>query len=345
MFHVLIDTCVWLDLAENPKHTPLLTVMEDMIKDGLLRLIVPRVIVDEFRKNRGRVEKSSVRSLASHFQAVKEAVNKSGGDRRRTKLVLSHLDDVNHRIPIVGGAAIATLDRVEKILTSSMIIDASDAIKARAADRALTGKAPCHHENKNSIADALIFETYVECVQRPNSAGQRYVFVSHNKNDFSRENGNQKLPHADLESTFSRIKSLYFINLAECLRRIEPSMVSEVMLAESWTMEPRGLSELLETEDLLFHQVWYNRHWNLRIAIQEGKVKIVDKETYPRKPGARETVQRDIWEGALQAARNAEKRYGKENLGPWDDFEWGMINGKLSAIRWMLGDEWDMLDT
>ncbi|MNR32650.1 hypothetical protein D3C85_1502550 [compost metagenome] len=29
----------------------------------------------------------------------------------------------------------------------------------------------------------------------------------------------------------------------------------------------------------------------------------------------------------------------------WSHFEWGTINGKLSAIRWMLGDEWDNLDT
>jgi len=46
----------------------------------------------------------------------------------------------------------------------------------------------------------------------------------------------------------------------------------------------------------------------------------------------------------IAAMKRAEKEYPEE-LGPWDDFEWGMLNGKLSAIRWMLGDEWDMLDT
>jgi len=39
------------------------------------------------------------------------------------------------------------------------------------------------------------------------------------------------------------------------------------------------------------------------------------------------------------------KRYGDDQVGPWDDFEWGMVHGKLSTLRWVLGDEWDFLDT
>lgn len=49
--------------------------------------------------------------------------------------------------------------------------------------------------------------------------------------------------------------------------------------------------------------------------------------------------------GALKAAARVEKKYGKENLGPYSKFDWGMINGRLSALRWVMGDEWDMLDT
>ncbi len=71
----------------------------------------------------------------------------------------------------------------------------------------------------------------------------------------------------------------------------------------------------------------------------------MEKETFPVRDHSTQPIQRGVWDLALRAAAKKEKQYGIENLGPWDDFEWGMLNGKLSALRWVLGDEWDMLDT
>ena len=344
MFRVLIDTCVWLDLAKDPRQLPLLAVVEEMVKDGVLTLIVPYLVLEEFRRNRKRIAKESVKSLSAHFRLVKEAVGKIGGDKKKMRIVLSHLDDVDHKIPIIGGAAVETLNRIEKLLTSSTIIQPCETITLRSAQRAVEKKAPFHHD-KNAMADAILIETYAECVRDQQAAGIRFAFVTHNKNDFSIENGNQKLPHPDFTGYFSRIKSLYFINLPEALRRIEPSLVTDIMLEHSWTQEPRGLTEILEAEDFLFNQVWYNRHLNMLSEIESGAIKVVEKETYPRPAHGPETIQKDVLKGAIKAARYVENRYGKNNLGPWDDFDWGMVNGKLSALRWILGDEWDMLDT
>ncbi|MBU1259846.1 MAG: hypothetical protein KKE31_00625 [Planctomycetes bacterium] len=78
-----------------------------------------------------------------------------------------------------------------------------------------------------------------------------------------------------------------------------------------------------------FDKVWYNRHQELAYNVENGI----------------ETVNPEIWKQAKKAAEKIEAKYPPEELGPYDDFEWGMINGKLSALRWVLGDEWDFLDT
>jgi hypothetical protein len=115
---------------------------------------------------------------------------------------------------------------------------------------------------------------------------------------------------------------------------------------EAGTGKRRSRKALFAAEEFLNTQVWYNRHQNLHISIEAGDCTIVDEEPeYPLPAGAKQTIDPEIWKSAKKAARKAEKRYGIENLGPWSDFEWGMINGKLSAIRWALGEEWDWLDT
>jgi hypothetical protein len=87
--------------------------------------------------------------------------------------------------------------------------------------------------------------------------------------------------------------------------------------------------EILEALEELFDKIWYNRHKGLMYDVENGRAKI-DPE---------------ILVLAKRAAKRVEKKWGKKNLDPWDDFEWGMLNGKMSALRWVLGDEWDFLDT
>jgi hypothetical protein len=50
-------------------------------------------------------------------------------------------------------------------------------------------------------------------------------------------------------------------------------------------------------------------------------------------------------EEADAAADAVGRELGHDKLGPYSDFEWGYLNGQLSAIRWVLGSDWGRLDT
>jgi hypothetical protein len=343
MFNVLIDTSVWLDLAADPRQRGLLETLDAFISLGHIQLIVPRVVVDEFKKNRDRVAKSSAKGITSQVQQVKAAVRLLELNGRRKKSLLEGLDDVKHKVPLVGGAAEQALHHIESGLRKADVIETSDAVKIKAAERALHRKAPCHHENKNAIADAMLIEAYAEAL-RNGQKGERFAFVTHNKHDFSALD--QRKPHDDIAPLFSKIKSLYFVNLSELFARIDPSAYNESRWEQSWQQEPRTLTELQSAEDYLHTAVWFNRHMVTRERIEEGAIKVVPRDEWERQGGKNTHYITDtIWEGALRAADRAIARYGEDRLGPWDDFEWGMVNGKLSAVRWVLGDDWDMLDT
>lgn len=340
MFKILIDTCVWLDLAKDYRQKVILSALEELIQQGDIGLILPRTIVEEFTRNKARIIEESSRSLSSALKRAKEAME-TLGDPQQRDIVLTQLNNVDQRLPSMGEAAVDTVERIEKIFSSTPIVEITDPVKLRAAQRAIENRAPFHRP-RNGINDAILIEVYTEAIKEK---GNRFAFISHNIKDFSHPHDNKKLPHPDIAVCFSRIKSLYFITLRDALQRISPEQFTDLMFELEWIEEPRRVSEIVEAIDELFHKVWYNRHQVAREKIDEGITKIVEKETFPIKDHRTRPVQRDVWGKALIAAAKVEKKFGLENLGPWDDFEWGMINGKLSALRWVLGDEWDMLDT
>ena len=62
MFRILIDTSVWLDLAKDPKSVPLLEVLEPLIKSREASLIVPKIVIDEFQRNKLELQKPEPRA-------------------------------------------------------------------------------------------------------------------------------------------------------------------------------------------------------------------------------------------------------------------------------------------
>ncbi|MFI6887975.1 hypothetical protein [Streptosporangium canum] len=99
---------------------------------------------------------------------------------------------------------------------------------------------------------------------------------------------------------------------------------------EFFQEEPRTLVEILEAEREYFDKIWY-----VRSLIRQ------EKEAH----GEADSVPEELAAQVESAMRRIENRYGAENVGPWDDWGWGFVHGKLSALRWVLGSEWDFLDT
>lgn len=335
MHLLMIDTCVWLEMSSKKSEIPILTAIEYLVDRGVVTLLVPDLVREEYERNKDRVANQTRQRLTQECKLVKEIVEAFGGADKLQ--AINTIDDVKHRLPILAEANYMTVHRVEHLFSKAVTLTASDSAKLKAANRAILKQAP-FHKSKNSMADAVLVEVFDEFRTAHLGAFDSYRFITANHTDFS--DSDHRKPHPDFSAIFAEPSSQFFITPNAALADLIPPDDLEYEIENGWEEETRGLFEILETMDELTDKIWYSRHCLRAERIQSGQITLIP-EGSERSSG--NEIHEHIWSGALKADQEVERRHA--DLGPWDDFEWGMLSGKLSALRWVLGDEWDNLDT
>ena len=331
MLHLLVDTSTWLDLSKRRDGQRWIVALRVLSHQGQVELIVPKVVIDEFERNRERIEASMTSTVAQRFKLIKQDLDDYGGDENAE--ALKTIADLARHVPLIGAMTTRNFDEVLELLAAGRVVEASDDNLRAVVDRGLAKQAP-FHRSRNSVADALLIELYATAVAGVDLKGEPHAFVTTNGEDFSLPNGDSRRPHPDLADYFTADGSSYGLGvdgLNGILLAHFGTEIEELFEETNFEEEPRRLEQSMEAEQALFDRIWYHR------SLQHE---------FRREATGDDAGLERLRAVATPARERVEATYtGEGQLGPYSDSDLGMLNGKLSALRWVLGSEWDFLDT
>lgn len=175
MFYIFLDTCVLLDISTKKNDLPLVSALEELVASEVVTLVIPDLIIIEYERNKEEVANRTVKRLSQEFKQVKAIVNEFAGEKKSETLEV--LNDINTRLPLLTDACYNTIHRVEKLIDSATKVSISERSKIAAIQRGLEKKAP-FHISKNSVADAVIIEQFLEFTLSKTSEADSCFFIT-----------------------------------------------------------------------------------------------------------------------------------------------------------------------
>ena len=206
VLHLLVDTSTWLDLAKRRDGQRWIVAMRLLVHQGDLQLLVPEVVIDEFERNRDRVETTMTTTVAQRFKLMKQDLGEYGG--RDYEQALGVIEGLALEVPLIGAMTTRNFNEVRDLLRNGKLLEPTDDQRSRVVQRGLDKRAP-FHRSRNSVADALLIELYATAVGGVDLAQDPHAFVTTNSDDFSLPNGDQREPHPDLAVLFAPDGSSY----------------------------------------------------------------------------------------------------------------------------------------
>jgi len=312
------------------------------MEDWVLKAVVPAVItgIGGWWAHWSWVRKERVKADLHQKQQQADFEQKQRDADLREQQRQAEYDQFKKKRRLIGAGEVEKMERADKLTdliikqkTHQITRDEFNAFK----DDLIAGRKP-RHGFSDTIGPSMIKEK-VEAFQVPEGQGKFPAEFFVRMADFDpRLTEEQKLLLARrlLAVLRERGPNDYPVGYDGDGHKVEwlPSDPEEI--AEG--AEPFWPMPLLRNEDEIhaaaeefFEKVWWNRHQIWLEKIDSGEEKVTED-------------QKSILETAKKKAKEIEDKYGRDNLG-WDDFDWGMVNGKLSALRWVGGSEWDFLDT
>jgi predicted nucleic acid-binding protein len=272
---LLVDTSVWLDLAKRRDGQKLIHALGQVIMDGDVELLVPDLVIEEFARNRARIEQSMTTSVADRFRLLQKDLEAFSADWHQPGF--DAINALAYEMPLIGAMATRNFRDILELLKGGRTLESGDVEREAAVRRGLAKQAP-FHRHKNSVADAMLIELYANVIRE--GTEDAFCFITSNSVDFSVEKGDRRRPHPDIDGLFSGSTSRYYYpidGLQAALADFYGEEFEEILDMSDFQENPRTLTEILEAEQEFFDRCWYLHSRYLTDQYESGE----SSETLP----------------------------------------------------------------
>lgn len=157
VLHLLVDTSTWLDLSKRRDGQRWIVALRLLVHQRDVELLVPELVIEEFERNRERIEAAMTASVAQRFKLIKQDLEDYGGaDIEREVEVIA---DLARDVPLIGAMTTRNFDEVLELLRKGRRVEPTDAERRAVVESGVGKRAPLHR-SRNSVADALLIELY-----------------------------------------------------------------------------------------------------------------------------------------------------------------------------------------